>query len=544
MGWTEITEEQQKIRNRYAEISDEDIKAINNLFEHYLFFKKEKDGMRISTSCCHVNDAFYPKVQRTETAEHYNLLGVKHNYSIKCPYCGRFVTAKSIGIVKGCSKLYRWKHVVIINVSKDGEEVFAKSVCVEKDFYQNYHAEPRICDSWREYHFARGHVTEFEKQTYTNEWLVSSGPWVKEPFFRGMGYHSYHVIGAERLKQSFLRYTGFERYTDRIRLTNRLMRFLAVAAIWPENIEMVMKLGLTEVVGDLLLKQKKNVSVIKWGERDPRKAFGLSKNELKEFLEMNPKNVDVLHWWKVWKRQEGNVTMQEANKILCQMTYNVDGFAKLCKEKRIKCTEAAKYLRKQEKMPDSRGYFPFWRDYLQAAEEIGYDMQHRGVLMPRNLQESHDAAVAERNRRADELDAEIREQNNQKAAERVKRLTKKYACELDGFVFRPAATADEIIAEGKALSHCVGGYAERHITGKLDILFMRPADKPDEPFYTIEMQDGKLKQIHGFRNRNVTKEDEAILNQWCAWVAAGSKRIKKTGAPVLPAPVKKEKKAS
>ncbi len=53
------------------------------------------------------------------------------------------------------------------------------------------------------------------------------------------------------------------------------------------------------------------------------------------------------------------------------------------------------------------------------------------------------------------------------------------------------------------MNHCVGGYAERHAKGKLTILFLRTADKPDVPYYTMEVStDGRIVQCRGFKNNN------------------------------------------
>lgn len=80
--------------------------------------------------------------------------------------------------------------------------------------------------------------------------------------------------------------------------------------------------------------------------------------------------------------------------------------------------------------------------------------------------------------------------------------------------------------------------------GTTTILFMRKADKPKEPFLTIQMQGKTLMQIHGYRNEGLytakgrfapdpREEYKGILDPWLDWIAKGSKRDKK-GQPVLP----------
>lgn len=59
----------------------------------------------------------------------------------------------------------------------------------------------------------------------------------------------------------------------------------------------------------------------------------------------------------------------------------------------------------------------------------------------------------------------------------------------------------EIVDEGAALSHCVGGYAERHAKGALHIMFLRRADQPDMSWYTMEIsKELKIVQCRGYKN--------------------------------------------
>ena len=55
------------------------------------------------------------------------------------------------------------------------------------------------------------------------------------------------------------------------------------------------------------------------------------------------------------------------------------------------------------------------------------------------------------------------------------------------------------------LSHCVGGYADRHTNGKLSIMFLRRKDEPDKPYYTIEVgNDLTIRQCRGYKNNVIS----------------------------------------
>ena len=90
----------------------------------------------------------------------------------------------------------------------------------------------------------------------------------------------------------------------------------------------------------------------------------------------------------------------------------------------------------------------------------------------------------------------------------------------------PCETEEELIAEGKALHHCVASYAERHARGELTIFFIRRKDKPDEPWYTLNFNEKRLSvtENRGMRNCERTDGVRNFENTWLEWVRSGRKR--------------------
>lgn len=68
----------------------------------------------------------------------------------------------------------------------------------------------------------------------------------------------------------------------------------------------------------------------------------------------------------------------------------------------------------------------------------------------------------------------------------------------------------DIINEGANLNHCVGGYLESVASGYKTILFLRKVSEPDKSFYTIEVGNSNIIQIHGNRNKWLGNNPEAI----------------------------------
>lgn len=163
-----------------------------------------------------------------------------------------------------------------------------------------------------------------------------------------------------------------------------------------------------------------------------------------------------------------------------------------------------------------------FRDYLLDCVTLGLDMNDRAVLLPKDLNAAHRRTIAQVKHRANEA----------KRAEFQKRAEKLAAWryEADGLLIRPAADADELIAEGAALHHCVGGYADRMADGETAIFFVRRLDEPDEPYYTLELQNRSVIQCRTLHNASY-EGNQAVYDFVAAWlrdVVGGRKHKQKT----------------
>lgn len=181
--------------------------------------------------------------------------------------------------------------------------------------------------------------------------------------------------------------------------------------------------------------------------------------------------------------------------------------------------------------------FQLYHDYLDAAYELGYCLEHSRVLWPEDLTAAHDRVTAEL------ADKRVRDEKKRRAAS-LKERRLKYEFELDGLKIVFPATGAAIRREGKTLDHCVGGYADRHLNGTLTILFLRRSDRPEMPYVTIEMDGNQLRQIHGYKNETKPCADnpdrvsprvrhKEFLDTWLRWLRSGSKR-NADGRPRLP----------
>lgn len=152
-----------------------------------------------------------------------------------------------------------------------------------------------------------------------------------------------------------------------------------------------------------------------------------------------------------------------------------------------------------------------WLDYLKDCQKLELNMHDSAILMPANLHKAHQNTMKQIKIRADELI------NKQIAKNQKSRQSFNYA--FANLFCRPADSSEELIAEGAALSHCVGTYAQKYAKAETHIIFIRRAGAPDVPFYTMEVSiDFDVVQVRGLRNCGVTEEVNDFVKHFKAEV--------------------------
>lgn len=557
-----VQEGGEKAFDEFPGLKREELDAVNDFYKHYLFFQRAgKTGRRFWSSCCHQAGRLLQLSDlRAVSPEDWNALRGSHGWEAQCPFCGKPVTLKAKGTAGKCKNLETYIPVVFLSAADQGETVYAQAYWTGKNYDRNWSAEP-LYNAVSVYRFRKGEAVQWEHSWY-GAWSKQVNGFLSEPFRSGGGlyfrYEDYQVLGMECLGESFLKYIDFTGTRNAYgRGWNGLLKFLGLAAQYPENVEMLQKAGMTDVLDDWTRRKKKNAANIVWGEKDPRKAFRLDNGELKAFMATRQRSLRVMTLYKRAKKQKAGMTMQECQELMDGLGWSAEKeLPKLTRAYGVTMRELVRYLRRQA--DDTRTLemaFRVWKDYLAAAEGMGLGLYRGDVKFPKDLWTAHEAVTARNRRRLererrkeDQLRKDAQEERERMAklayAERKQELEKRYGYGADGFVIRAPESREEIVAEGKALQHCVGGYADRHMAGSVTILFLRKESAPDKPFLTVEMNGSELVQIHGYRNeglytgkgrfapdpREVYSE---FLDPWLRWVAGGSRRNKK-GQPVMP----------
>lgn len=342
------------------------------------------------------------------------------------------------------------------------------------------------------YVFARDGSVRYGSDNGIN-WSVRND--FREPVFCKccMGYNydnSYSVLNIKAIDKSDMRYSQYQHYHG-----NMLICYLHAYCKHP-NLEYLMKQGydVTSVrytgwwgyQEKFLLSQRVN-----WKSNDLLKMLGLNKTEFKtlkgseqlweqyldyreEYPKLRPE--DLLNIAKVFKNEHG--TLERLVRITGLTPQRV-----------------ARYIHEQEMTPLD------YSDYLEQCETLEYNIHDTMIALPHDFWTMHNRLTQIINYEHDELVL----QNF------MKRLAERVCLEFsaDGLLVRQPHSLKEIEDEGRILSHCVGGYTERHAMGKLSIMFLRKVSEPDKPYYTVEVsQYGGIVQCRGYRNNVVQNGGE------------------------------------
>lgn len=177
-----------------------------------------------------------------------------------------------------------------------------------------------------------------------------------------------------------------------------------------------------------------------------------------------------------------------------------------------------------------------WLDYISWCAMLNYNLKDMYVLLPPDLQKTHDRVMNEYQAHKDKIErqklAEFEKQIKILLAEA--RETPAMAMKTEKFMIMVPKNGEEIKAEGRVLHHCVGTYVERVAKGETMILFVRKIDKPEEPFFTLEYRDGKVSQCRGRNNCSMTNEVKVFVKAFERKMSPAkekkeTKRVRKAG---------------
>ena len=315
----------------------------------------------------------------------------------------------------------------------------------------------------------------------------SDGKWkirktVIEPVFAQFPYYTsymnaeYSVIGMDKIKDTCMKYSGLECYTGHEKI-------------------MYLKFWQKHKAAEMLVKTGFKVSFscdtyYNWNSTNLSDVLGLSKGDTKAVIKNN-RQKDVLIFRDL-RAKYPDISADRIFSTLDVFGYRAGEAGNLEKKTGLEAWKIAEYLVKN----NFRIYE--YCDYIDQCGKLGYNTALKSVNRPKNLNELH-------HKYTNLIQIMIDKENRRKvkeASEKRKYLEFQYK----NLIAVLPRSADEIISEGKTLDHCVGSYVQRHAENRLSILFLRTTEKPDVPYYTLEVStDGKIVQCKGFRNNQINR---------------------------------------
>ena len=531
--------------------SKAEIKEIESLFSRYLFYETLPSGNR-HVECTNCNKDFIVGFNRTMTAEEDELWRARHNDYAVCPHCHKTAQVKSIGKSKSCKNLYEQQRVVVIQRVNENL-VYAQAKIAAKS-YSEYNHRPKV--AFLEYNqslyvFRPGKAVQYHKDYYNGFYQrkVAAEPFNKATsWYYNIPDNSYTVIGLNCLKDTFLRYNMLAEYADHCEeLAQRrgysvvevsYMKYLSRFCEYPQ-IEILQKMGYYSVIKNLVEVGIKSHPYVNWKAKSLPEFFKMSKQDFKAFRELGD-DLDFLKMKGDLSKITGNDSMQFALKYSKMMeAKHKQGYLMTVNENcpvTIPLLDKLEYIYKQacKRNVNVVSIKIEWFDYLSMAKKLKYDLTDPVVVFPKHLKRHHDLAVEVYNAKKAEEEAKKNAEKEKAAKKYIAKYKKLYCFSDDKYLIMVPETTAEIIAEGKEQHHCVGGYAARHLEGKLTICFLRSTAEPDKALYTIEMRGTKMTQVQGYGNKTpLTPEAKEFFDTWLKWVEDGSKRDRHGNPKIL-----------
>lgn len=316
------------------------------------------------------------------------------------------------------------------------------------------------------------------------------------------------------LQGTRLRYGEPEKYLAKSSSPN-IVRYLLDLARYPV-MEYLIKAGYMGLIDSRVCGcSAEDRHAILWTRRTLKECFRIPLRLLKAWGEPDWTLRDLNRangWWRICSM--GHVREQDIPAML-ELGLNASLFTRIVHH--ASPVRALKYLKGQTPKRPTHYSLSDYSDYIDECERLGLDLHDKQVLFPPDLIAAHARTSAQVKHQMDEA-------KRRELSERAERLAAK-AWAHAGLLIRPATTLEELIEEGAALRHCVAGYAERMAAGKTAIFFIRRADAPDTPYYTLELRDGAVQQCRTRNNASYEREPEVAK-----FVAAWLKKIKKERA--------------
>ena len=257
------------------------------------------------------------------------------------------------------------------------------------------------------------------------------------------------------------------------------------------------------------------------------KSLGIDRQEMQR-LRTKQGDSQFLHWLH-YEKESGQPIPDDAIEWFCRQRIEPEELRFL--QGRMSPAQVCRYLQRQMREPNMRKMschqlLTTWADYLSMATRLNMDTRSESVYRVKNLKARHDDLVAFFHKNVNlALQAGRVLQSYPHVEEILTSIKDKYEFADDVFAVRVPQKIEEILMEGKILSHCVGDsnyYWERMERRESYVLFLRRASAMDTPYYTLEVEpNGTIRQKRTFGDdqKDDIQEANEFLKKWQRTIA-------------------------
>ena len=248
----------------------------------------------------------------------------------------------------------------------------------------------------------------------------------------------------------------------------------------------------------------------------PHEMLRIEKQDLYLAKKLSPQILK--YYTKVWNERRIRLTEEMLKYLENRYRY----FERLIEVFKVPMIKTLNYLMRQAKRYERSTVCidpDYLRDYWNMLKQVYDDTIPKELMWPKLLKKAHD-----------DIQTMIRAEEDKETSDKIVA----FAMEMSklsfedsetGLMIRPIANQAELIAEGKALHHCVGTYAKKYAARSCCIFAIRRIKSPKRPYFTLEYDKGKVLQNRGNKNCNRTKAVVRFEEKWLEFIK--SKEIKK-----------------
>lgn len=272
------------------------------------------------------------------------------------------------------------------------------------------------------------------------------------------------------------------------------------------QIELLIKAGYHSIVREFL--RDSYLYEVNKDATTPADFLGVPKHLMTYLLEGNAHLVRFFKYYTEEKLSLRDDDFRFLKTLAKSNSFKVIAFIKACQKVKPSLHKVVRYIVAQadgEKV--NMNILNLYSDYIDMAENNGYNLNDKRVFFPKNLQKAHDAAAKHSELIKDEI--ELKKYTD--FYKEIKHLDNEV---VGDYQFHIPTGNQEFVEYGGALKQCVGEgrYFSKMAKREIIIVFVRKYNKESEtyePYSTLEIRLGQNVQFRAYKNSE--PEKDAVL---------------------------------